>query len=154
MPSGVPRQSEAAFLAMADFLLAAWLAWMTPLLTALSSLVEAACRAACAASLSPASAASRNLRTQVLTSLLTALLRSVATRFVLIRLSWDLMFATGVVFLVGRWLPLEGGRSRSGPGVGHLWLSGSGWCFVRARPCAHAIGKSTSAGARPPKRVE
>src|SRR5689334_25155391 len=111
---------------MADFLFAAWFAWMTPLLTALSSLVEAALRASLAAAASPDSAAFWNLRIQVLSSLLTALLRSVAVRFVLIRLSWDLMFATGVSFLVGRWLPLEGGRRLSGPGVGHLWLRDSG----------------------------
>src|SRR6476659_3142644 len=101
---------------MVDFLLAAWLAWMMPLLTALSSLVEATFSASWVAVASPDAAAAWNLRIQVLSSLLTALLRSVAVRFVLIRLSWDLMFATGVSLLVGRWLPLEGGRSLSGPG--------------------------------------
>ena len=43
----------------------------------------------------PASAASRKRRMAVLNSDLTALLRSVARALVLIRLSWDLMFATG-----------------------------------------------------------
>ena len=57
-------QREAAFFAMADFLFAAWLAWMTPLLTALSSLAEAVWSASFAAAASPESAASRNLRIQ------------------------------------------------------------------------------------------
>src|SRR5690606_28827279 len=80
--------------AIADFLLAAWLAWMTPLETALSSLVEAFFRASSAAEVSPLSAASRNLRIQVRSSDLYARLRSVRLALVLTRLIWDLMFAT------------------------------------------------------------
>ena len=73
---------------MDDFLLAAWFLWMTPLETALSSLVDAVLeRVLARASLSPASAASRNLRIQVRSSLLTALLRSVRFSLVLMRLS-------------------------------------------------------------------
>src|SRR4029077_2519191 len=67
---------------------------MTPLLTALSSLTDAARIAAAAASALPASAASRNLRTDVFSSDLTALLRIRAFSFCLLRLIWDLMFAT------------------------------------------------------------
>src|ERR1044071_5252560 len=100
---------------MADFLLAAWLAWVTPLETALSSLVDAARSASEAASLSPAAAAARNLRTHVRSSLLTALLRSVAFSLVLMRFSWDLMFATFVeTFSFGSGMPVEGGRERLG----------------------------------------
>jgi hypothetical protein len=78
---------EAAFLAMDDFLFAALFLWMTPLLTALSSLVDATLSASAAAEASPESAAVLNLRIQVRISLLTALLRSVARAFVLMRLS-------------------------------------------------------------------
>src|SRR5450631_4866332 len=90
---------------MDDFLFAALFLWMTPLLTALSSLVEATLRAAAAAEASPDSAAALNLRIQVRSSLLTALLRSVRRAFVLMRLSWDLMFATRTLshIRVGRW---------------------------------------------------
>ena len=49
---------------------------------------------AVAASTSPASAASRNLRTEVFSADLTALLRCRAFSFCLLRLIWDLMFAT------------------------------------------------------------
>src|SRR6478735_5055940 len=97
---GVVRQSDATFFAMADFLLAAWFWWMTPLLTALSSFFEAVLRAPAAASLSPEAVASRTLRTHVRSSLLTALLRSVRVAFVLMRLSCDLMFATLMVSFV------------------------------------------------------
>src|SRR5215469_13504749 len=79
---------------MADLRLAAWFLWMTPLLTALSSLTLAARIAATAASALPASAASRNLRTDVFSSDLTALLRRRAFSFCLLRLICDLMFAT------------------------------------------------------------
>src|ERR1035437_558244 len=44
---------DAAFLAMDDFLLAALFLWMTPLLTALSSLVDATLSASAAAAASP-----------------------------------------------------------------------------------------------------
>src|SRR5215218_5683482 len=84
---------------------------MTPLLAALSSWRDAFVKACTAASRSPASAASRNLRTDVLREDLTALLRRRALSLVLIRLSWDLMFATKQPFvLVGR----MSGRARGG----------------------------------------
>src|SRR6476469_10066649 len=51
--------------ARADFLLAAWLAWMTPLLAALSSLRLVVASNSAALSFSPASTASRKLRTAV-----------------------------------------------------------------------------------------
>src|SRR3954447_16952433 len=92
----LPRQAqtEAAFLARADLRFAAWFLWMTPLLTALSSLRDAERRAAAAFSASPASTAVRTERARVRSSLLTALLRSVRLAFVRLRLIWDLMFAT------------------------------------------------------------
>src|SRR5690606_4601723 len=62
-PSGGPDQRPATCLASFDLRWAAWLAWMTPLLTALSSLRPAACSAVVAASLSPAAIASRTRRT-------------------------------------------------------------------------------------------
>ena len=55
---------------MADFLLAAWFLWMTPLETALSSFFEAMARAVDAVSLLPASTSARNLRIQVRSSAL------------------------------------------------------------------------------------
>src|SRR5262249_36707523 len=67
---------------------------MTPLLAALSRLCDAARIAAVAAATSPASAASRNLRTAVFRDDLTALLRCRAFSFCLLRLIWDLIFAT------------------------------------------------------------
>src|SRR5215831_6056472 len=67
---------------------------MTPLLAALSRLCDAARIATVAASASPASAASRNLRTAVFSDDLTALLRCRAFSFCLLRLIWDLIFAT------------------------------------------------------------
>ena len=88
------RQREAAFLAMADLRFAAWFLWMTPLEAALSSFLAASRPASTAASLSPASAASRNLRTADFRPVLTALLRSCRISFCLLRLIWDLMFAT------------------------------------------------------------
>ena len=72
--------------AIADFLLAAWLAWITPLLTALSSLRDASCSAVRAASRLPASAASRKRRIAVFSDDLTLLLRSRAFSLVPIRL--------------------------------------------------------------------
>src|SRR5664279_1065623 len=79
---------------MADFLLAAWLVWMTPLLAALSRARDATCRRAAAVSRSPASAASRKLRTAVFREDLTDLLRSRAFSLVRMRLICDLMLAT------------------------------------------------------------
>src|SRR5499427_8185384 len=86
--------SSAQRLAIADLRFAAWFLWMTPLLAALSRLCDAACIATVAASTSPASAASRNLRTAVFSDDLTALLRWRAFSFCLLRLIWDLIFAT------------------------------------------------------------
>src|SRR5450756_510032 len=63
---------DATFLAMDDFLFAALFLCMTPLLTALSSLVDATLSASAAAEASPESAAVLNLRIQVRSSLLTA----------------------------------------------------------------------------------
>src|SRR5262245_1310367 len=67
---------------------------MTPLLAALSRLCDAVRIATVAASTSPASAASRNLRTEVFSEDLTALFRCRAFSFCLLRLIWDLIFAT------------------------------------------------------------
>jgi len=83
-------------LAMAAFLLAAWLRWITPLLTALSNCRDASRRKTAASSVWPASVASLNLRIAVLSDDLTALFRRRATSFCLFRLIWDLIFATGV----------------------------------------------------------
>src|SRR5262249_22011473 len=80
--------------AIADLRFAAWFLWMTPLLAALSRLCDAARIAAVAAATSPVSAASRNLRTAVFRDDLTALLRCRAFSFCLLRLIWDLIFAT------------------------------------------------------------
>jgi hypothetical protein len=80
-------------LAIADFLFAAWLEWITPFETALSSVLPASATAAAAFALSPVAIASRAARTAVRSSLFTALLRSVAFRLVLMRLICDLMFA-------------------------------------------------------------
>src|SRR5690606_40221991 len=91
---GGAAQRAATCLASADLRFAAWLRWMTPLLAALSSCLDATTRAAAAASLSPAAIASRTCRTCVFSSDLTALLRRRAFSFVRIRLIWDLMFAT------------------------------------------------------------
>src|ERR1044072_2695509 len=103
--TGKSGQSWFARLAMADFLFAAWLAWMTPLLAALSSLRLASCSSSMALSFSPASAASRNLRIAVFTEDLTDLLRWRAFSFVLIRLICDLMFATRVLLDVDHGFP-------------------------------------------------
>src|SRR6266516_5901457 len=86
--------SSAQRLAIADLRFAAWFLWMTPLLAALSRLCDAVRIATVAASASPASAASRNLRTAVFSDDLTALLRCRAFSFCLLRLIWDLIFAT------------------------------------------------------------
>src|SRR5260370_846624 len=67
---------------------------MTPLLVALSRPRKAVRMASVAVSASPASAASRNLRTWVFRDDRTALLRRRAFSFCLLRLIWDLMFAT------------------------------------------------------------
>src|SRR5215470_9359197 len=87
-------QRLSARTAMADFLLAAWFLWITPLLAALSSARDAARSATTAFSLSPASAASRNLRMDVFSADFTDLLRWRRFSFCLIRLIWDLIFAT------------------------------------------------------------
>src|SRR5690348_17033761 len=86
--------SSAWRLAIADLRFAAWFLWMTPLLAALSRLCDAVRMATVAVSTSPASAASRNLRTAVFSDDLTALLRCRAFSFCLLRLIWDLIFAT------------------------------------------------------------
>src|SRR5215471_15310751 len=86
--------SSAQRVAIADLRFAAWFLWMTPLLAALSRLCDAVRMATVAASTSPASAASRNLRTAVFSDDLTALLRCRAFSFCLLRLIWDLIFAT------------------------------------------------------------
>src|SRR5690348_1829897 len=67
---------------------------MTPFEAALSSSREAAWASSCAFATSPDSTASRALRIAVFREDLTALLRSRAFSLVLIRLIWDLMFAT------------------------------------------------------------
>src|SRR5258706_8404953 len=67
---------------------------MTPLLTALSRAREASRRSVAAASASPLAAFSLNLRTAVFSDDLTALLRTRRFSFCLLRLIWDLMFAT------------------------------------------------------------
>src|ERR1700730_14094397 len=67
---------------------------MTPLLAALSSCRHAARSATPVSSMFPDSAASRNLRMDVFSEDLTALLRSLAFSFCLLRLIWDLIFAT------------------------------------------------------------
>src|ERR1700753_3196634 len=75
-------------LASADFLCAAWLAWMTPLEAALSSSREAAWASSCAFAASPDSTASRVLRIAVFSEDLTAFLRWLAFSLVLIRCVW------------------------------------------------------------------
>src|SRR5882757_4099664 len=82
---------------------------MTPFETALSSARDASRVYSVAFSTSPAAAASRALRIAVFREDLTALLRSRAFSLVLIRLIWDLMFATNE--------PLQVlARGRTGPG--------------------------------------
>src|SRR6185369_17990797 len=95
--SKTKRQEERAArrLAIADLRFAAWFLWMTPLLTAWSSLREASRSSATVASLSsPAVADSWNLRTAVFSDDFTDLLRSRRFSFCRLRLIWDLMFAT------------------------------------------------------------
>src|SRR3954469_23745580 len=87
-------QSSAAVLAMADLRLADWFLWITPLLTALSSFLDAARSASFTASLSPEAAASRKERTLVFSADLTDLLRRRRFSLVALRLIWDLMLAT------------------------------------------------------------
>ena len=72
----IGAQSAATCLAIADLRLAAWFAWMTPLLAALSSFLVARASDFSAEALSPAATASRVRRTSVRSSLFTALLRS------------------------------------------------------------------------------
>src|SRR5665811_686990 len=72
-----------------------------------------------------------------MTPLLTALSRSVARAFVLMRFSWDLIFATWNLshIRVGRWCSVmratEAARDRA---WGYPWLSRSGWNCMRTRP--------------------
>src|SRR3982751_1259850 len=79
---------------MADLRLAAWFLWMTPLLAALSSLRDASRSSVSAAVASPDWTASLNLRIAVFSDDFTDLLRSRRFSFCLLRLIWDLMFAT------------------------------------------------------------
>ena len=69
----------------ADFLLAAWFLWITPLLAALSSLRLVDTSNSAAFSLSPAWVASRNERTAVRSADFTDLLRSRARSLVRLR---------------------------------------------------------------------
>src|SRR4030088_160728 len=80
--------------ASADFLLAAWFLWITPLLAALSSLRLVDTSNSAALSLSPLWAASRNERTAVRSEDFTDLLRSRARSLVRLRFCCDLMLAT------------------------------------------------------------
>src|ERR1700743_3761818 len=77
--------------ANADFLFAAWLLWMTPLLAALSSLRLVDTSSSAAFSFSPAAAASRNARTAVRSDDFTDLLRSRARSLVRLRFCCDLL---------------------------------------------------------------
>src|SRR6202012_2703755 len=85
--------------ASADFLLAAWFLWMTPLVAALSSLRLVDTSNSVAFSLSPASAASRNARTAVRSDDFTDLLRRRARSLVRLRFCCDLMLATRSSFV-------------------------------------------------------
>src|SRR3984885_2869177 len=95
-PTGQLTLSCAARLEIADLRLAAWFLWMTPLLAALSSMTNAARMACVAFSASHAAAASRNWRPDVFSADSTALFRWRAFSFCLLRLIWDLIFATRV----------------------------------------------------------
>src|SRR5690606_21653891 len=150
---GGAAQRAATCLASADLRFAAWLRWMTPLLAALSSCLDATTRAAAAASLSPAAIASRTCRTCVFSSDLTALLRRRAFSFVRIRLIWDLMFATCVLELF-RWFARAIGLRRRGcrrcvaetdTRVGSLWASAFALCG-HAEPTANPTGKNSRSG--------
>src|SRR5690348_2780736 len=137
LPVGVPRRgpghavrrqlllSSAQRVAIADLRFAAWFLWMTPLLAALSRLCDAVRMATVAASTSPASAASRNLRTAVFSDDLTALLRCRAFSFCLLRLIWDLIFATR--------------KPRSGSGLAG-W--GAGGFRTRGSPTRCSVAKN------------
>src|SRR5690348_17626526 len=104
---------------------------MTPLLAALSRLAHAVRMASVAPATSPASAASRNLRTAVFSDDLTALLRCRAFSFCLLRLIWDLIFATR--------------KPRSGYGlVG--W--GAGGFRTRGSPTKSSVAKAWGAALR------
>src|SRR6201988_281837 len=80
--------------ARADFLLAAWFLWITPLLAAWSNLRLVETSSSAALSFSPSAAASRNARTAVQSDDFTDLLRSRARSFVRLRFCCDLMLAT------------------------------------------------------------
>src|SRR5690242_9911081 len=128
------RQSDAARLLIADFLLAAWFLWITPADAALSSLRLAAAASVLACSASPASAASRKRRTADFSADFTDLLRSCAASFCRLRLIWDLMFATG--------------QASIGVLVGLGW-----WCRTDAGATGHATTDDTSGrGDRPNPR--
>src|SRR5664280_963174 len=128
---------------------------MTPLETALSSLPDAAFNASAEASLSPVDTASRNFRTQVRSSDLTALLRSVRFSLVLIRLSWDLMFATCGFFLAGLMVAAKvrhrrvRDRALGHPGRNRAGAAGS-WS-MRARPRRAREEQRYQRGAPDPK---
>src|SRR3954451_6852225 len=141
-------QTEATFLARADLRFAAWFLWITPLLTALSSLRDADRSAAVAFSASPASTAVRTERARVRSSLLTALLRSVRLAFVRLRLIWDLMFATN---------ELSRSADRSVEGVEPLRDRGGGVTRGGGAHGTHDLGvharsNGTSGPRRRPKR--
>src|ERR1700733_4583319 len=91
--------------ASADFLFAAWFLWITPLLTALSSLRLVETSSSAALSVSPASAASRNARTAVRSDDFTDLLRRRLRSLLRLRFCCDLMLATrnSFVNLSGLW---------------------------------------------------
>src|SRR5512146_1568100 len=91
-----PDQILLSASASADFLLAAWFLWMTPLLAALSSLRLVATSNSVALSFSPASTASRNPRTAVRSDDLTDWLRCLRRSLVRMRFFCDLMLATRV----------------------------------------------------------
>lgn len=101
--SGGLDQSLLSETAIADFLLAAWLAWMTPLLAALSSFLLVLTSSSEALSFSPAATASRKERIAVRSDDFTDWLRSRALSLVLFRLICDLMFATRVFSLAQRY---------------------------------------------------
>src|SRR3954454_21378404 len=122
---------------MADLRLDAWFLWITPLLTALSSFLDAARSASFAASLSPEAAASRKERTLVFSADLTDLLRKRRFSLVAFRLIWDLMFAKRRLSVREPAGCRQVGRGLSPPGTSGG--GGAGWRRgrMRARPGAH-----------------
>ena len=83
--------------ASADFLLAAWFLWITPLLAALSSLRLVDASSSAALSLSPASTASRNRADSRAKRRLHRLVAQSGRSLVRMRFCCDLMLATRVV---------------------------------------------------------